>query len=105
MFELPKDPGPELIASAIRMKGTTPTELARRNGLSDNGCRTALRRKYTAGELVIAEFLDLPLHHLWPDRWDPDGRRIDYRYSRQGNRRMLSGHRQNNAAINNTGRP
>lgn len=67
---------PADITAAIRKRGKTLTALALENGLSESACRKALILKYAKAELVIARFINIPVHELWPDRWDGDGKRI-----------------------------
>ncbi|WP_084462704.1 helix-turn-helix domain-containing protein [Oceanibaculum pacificum] len=63
---------PADIAAAIRKRGKTLTALALENGLSESACRKALILKYAKAELVIARFIDVSPHELWPDRWNSD---------------------------------
>jgi Ner family transcriptional regulator len=39
----------------------------------------ALAAPYPKAERVIAGALGVPRHHLWPDRYDADGRRLSTR--------------------------
>ncbi|WP_370868371.1 helix-turn-helix domain-containing protein [Phenylobacterium sp.] len=80
----------EDIKAAIRKRGTTVTQLALDNGLSDSACRVALVRPSPAGESVISSFLGVPLQVLWPDRYDPYGRRLATRHVRDQNSRNRS---------------
>ncbi len=90
---------PEDIKAAIRKRGKTVTQLARDNGLSDAACRLAFIRPSPTGELVISTFLGVPLQELWPDRYDPYGRRLATRNVRFQNSHERNGpHRQNVAA-------
>lgn len=76
---------PEDIKASIRKRGTTVTKLALDHGLSGSACRLALMRPSPAGEKVISSFLGIPLQVLWPDRYDPYGRRLatrNIRYKR-----------------------
>jgi Ner family transcriptional regulator len=41
----------------------------------------ALYEPQPKGEQVIADFLGVALHELWPARWTIDGRRIRPRYA------------------------
>lgn len=67
---------PELIKAAIRMRGKTLSELALENGLDESAVRAALIRSQPRAEKVIAEYLEVPLHELWPSRYDSEGLRI-----------------------------
>ncbi|MBN4664211.1 helix-turn-helix domain-containing protein [Pandoraea nosoerga] len=71
----------EDIKAAIRKRGTTMNALARERGLPPSTVRNALGRPAFSGELAISQFLGVPAHELWPDRWTPDGRRIRPRYA------------------------
>lgn len=67
---------PQLIKAHIHMRGMTLKKLSLDNGLSESACRQALLRSQPAAERVISRFLGIPLHDLWPDRWDAEGLRI-----------------------------
>ncbi|ERE11443.1 MULTISPECIES: helix-turn-helix domain-containing protein [Chromobacteriaceae] len=71
----------EDIKAAIRKKGTTMSDLARQRDLPPSTIRNALARPVFSGEVAIAEFLGIPLHELWPERWTQEGRRIRPRYA------------------------
>lgn len=71
----------EDIKAEIRKRGTTMNALARDHGLPASTVRNALARPVFSGEVVIATFLGIPAHILWPDRWTTDGRRIRPRYA------------------------
>lgn len=90
----------EDIKAAIRKRGTTVTKLAQDNGLSDSACRVALIRPSPAGERVISSFLGVPLQVLWPDRYDPYGRRLATRNVRdETNPARSEAHRQIREAV------
>lgn len=89
----------EDIKAAVRKRGTTMTKLATDHGLSDSACRIALIRPAPSGESVIASFLGVPLQVLWPDRYDPYGRRLATRNVRDKDKHERAGlHRQNSEA-------
>ncbi|MEN2427225.1 helix-turn-helix transcriptional regulator [Chromobacterium vaccinii] len=71
----------EDIKAAIRKRGSTMNALALARELPPSTIRNALIRPVFSGEIAIAEFLGVPAHELWPDRWTPDGRRIRPRYA------------------------
>lgn len=71
----------EDIKAAIRKRGSTMSELARQRKLPPSTVRNALIRPVYSGEVAIAEFLGVPAHELWPERWTKDGRRIRPRYA------------------------
>lgn len=65
---------PEVIKAAIAMRGMTLRGLALRHGLSESACRQAISRGNSpAADRVISKFLRVPLHELWPDRYDREG--------------------------------
>lgn len=66
---------PEDIKAAVRKKGVTLTSLALKNGLDPSACRAALKRPYGRAEKAISSLLGVPLHRLWPDRYDATGQR------------------------------
>jgi len=71
---------PADIRAAITKRKQTLTGLALDNGLDSSACRAALIRPVPNAEIVISRFLGVPLHELWPERWDAEGRR--YRHVR-----------------------
>lgn len=76
----PKGWHPADIRAAVTKRKQTLTGLALENGLDGSACRAALIRPVLNAEIVISRFLGVPLHVLWPDRWDAEGRR--YRHVR-----------------------
>jgi len=74
--ESPIDRHPELIKAHIRMRGMTLSRLATDHGLHESAVRAALIRPQPEAEKVISKFLGVPLHELWPTRYDPEGGRI-----------------------------
>ena len=76
----PKGWHPADIRAAIVKRGKTLTGLALENGLDSSACRAALIRPLPNAEKAISRLLGVPLHELWPDRWDEEGRR--YRHVR-----------------------
>lgn len=55
------------------MKGATLAGLARRHGFSESYLRNALMRPLYRGEQIIARFIGIPAHEIWPDRYDSHG--------------------------------
>lgn len=85
------------IRAAIAKRGKTLSGLALEAGLDASACRAALIRPLPKAERVISRFLDVPLHELWPQRWDAEGRR--FRHVRAENYHERDGsHRQNDRA-------
>lgn len=71
---------PELIKAEIRMRGKTLTDVAHQYEVSPRVVSLALQKPSLSGEKAIADFLEKPLHELFPERWTKDGRRIRPRY-------------------------
>ena len=57
------------IKAEIHRRGKTLTELALEGGADPSACRVALIRPRPKGEQIISEFLGIPRHILWPDRY------------------------------------
>ncbi|RJF70907.1 helix-turn-helix domain-containing protein [Rhodopseudomonas palustris] len=62
------------IVAAIHKRGTSLAALARQNGLGDATLRAALSYPRTPSNTIIANYLRVPLHELWPDWFDRKGR-------------------------------
>lgn len=73
-----KPPGwhPAQIRAAVSMAGKTLRGLALENDLDESACRAALIRPLPKAEKAISLLLGVPLHELWPSRWDEEGRRF-----------------------------
>lgn len=96
--EAPKGWHPEMIKAQIRMRGMTLSLLATRNDLHESACRAALIRSQPEAERVIAKYLGVSLHELWPDRYDEQGGRIRHvrdetNHVRDENHRLSAGAR------------
>jgi hypothetical protein len=72
---------PELIYAEIKMRGKSLTELAVDYELDPTTVMKALKKPSLAGEKAISDFLNIPLHKLWPKRWTKDGQRIRPRWA------------------------
>lgn len=69
----PQDWHPEEVKAAIRMRGTTLTNLAIASGYEASAVRRALRNPWPAIERVIANFLETRPQDIWPSRYRADG--------------------------------
>lgn len=89
---------PADIKAAIQKKGQTLSGLALANGLNESACRASLcRYQSRKADEVIAAFLDVSLHALWPDRYDALGARnhvrADHKHERAESHRLSAGAR------------
>lgn len=64
------------IIAAIHKRGTSLTRLGKKNGLADSTLRAALQSPRPPSNRIIAKFLSVPLHELWPQWFDEDGHLI-----------------------------
>lgn len=68
------------IKAAVERKGATLTQLAKLHGVSAQTVRNALDTPSKQGEMILSEFLEVPLNELFPARWTEDNQRIYPRY-------------------------
>lgn len=64
------------IKAAIARKGKSLSDLARSVDMPETTLRSALDKPCLSGEIAISKFLEIPLHILFPNRWDKNGKRI-----------------------------
>lgn len=92
--QMPKAPAPTwdqfAIKAEIRRRGKTLEALAKEAGVSGSFMRRAFRVPSTRTNNVIAQFLNVPTHVLWPDWFDLDGDLIPARYRRKLSRQRLA---------------
>ena len=67
---------PEDVKAAVRKKVGSLASLARQHGVSDSVVRAALIRPQPTGNKIIAECLNVPLHKIWPEWYNTDGKRL-----------------------------
>ncbi len=72
---MPKGWHPEDIKAAVRKTGITLSKLGEDHGLSSSACRKALVTSVPRADKIIAEHIGKPLHVIWPNRYDRDGKR------------------------------
>lgn len=67
----------EIKAEIIR-RGVTLADLARQNGLTPTALSMSMTRRkaMTRADQVISQFIGVPMHELWPDRYDAHGHRL-----------------------------
>lgn len=61
---------PEEVKAAVRMNGTSLSELSREHGYADSAAGLALRQPWPAVEKIIASFLKKRPWEIWPSRYD-----------------------------------
>ncbi len=62
------------VVAAIHKRKTSLAELARANGRKEGTLRQALTHPRTPSNKIIAAFLGLQLHEIWPTWFDSQGR-------------------------------
>jgi Ner family transcriptional regulator len=67
---------PTDILCLVWKKGWSLNQLAKDAGVSRAIVSLALRRPNPRGERVLIEFLGVPGHKLWPDRYAENGERL-----------------------------
>jgi len=67
---------PEDIKAAVRKRGHTLTDVARRAGLNDAATRLALTLPRAGAEQAIADVLKIHPKIIWPSRYHSDGKRM-----------------------------
>lgn len=78
--DLQTDWHPEDVKAAIRKKGVTLSDLAARAGVSKQSVSAAIDRRASERiDLLIADFLGLKPHQIWPSRYNAKGKRIRFR--------------------------
>lgn len=83
------------IRAAILAKGKSQAALAREAGYCESAVRSAIARPLPSGERIIAEFLGVPAHEIWPSRYFPDGRsRAAPKFARDPSANAYPPHRQ-----------
>lgn len=81
----------EDIKAEIRKRGTTLRALSLNAGLSICAGTVALKKPFPSAQRVVSEFLNIPLHTLWPQWYDESGQRIDARSNRKTSRKKRAG--------------
>ncbi|WP_425483822.1 helix-turn-helix domain-containing protein [Caulobacter soli] len=82
-----RDWHPADVKAAVEKTDVTMTALALKHGLSESACRNSLRKPTPRADKAISDQIGVPLHKIWPSRYDKDGRRIRRRHVRDQNRR------------------
>ena len=72
---------PADIKAEIEKRGLTLTQLSLQAGLNARAVSQALRHPYKSGEIAISELFNVPVHLLFPTRWDMNQNRVRPRYA------------------------
>lgn len=87
------------VVAAVHKRETTLAELARVNKRSEGALRQALTHPRTPSNRIIAAFLGLELHEIWPTWFDSQGR-LRSRKSSRTRRRPSSQNRSTKLSLN-----
>lgn len=78
----------EDIKAAIRKKGSSLAELAKQSELNRQLLSSCLRNRVSErAERIIAEFLGVKPHQIWPSRYVKNGKRVRLCSPRNGERK------------------
>ena len=64
------------IEAVIEKRGTSLREILHLHGYSEHIFASCLRSPHRKVERLLSEFLGIPLHVLFPERWDANGKRL-----------------------------
>lgn len=78
------------VVAEIHKAGSSLAGLARQHGYADSSLRAALCAPRRPANLIIAKFLHLSLHDLWPSWFDEDGQLVARRDTAPARRRPSS---------------
>lgn len=67
---------PEEIKAEIRKRGHNLTDLSLEWGYSPTAISKALKMPIPSIEPLISKLIEVPLHKIWPDRYDRENLRI-----------------------------
>lgn len=62
---------PQDIIAAVRKRGTSLQRLGLEHGFERTTFNKALHHRFPRSHAIIAEFLGVPRHELWPHWYDP----------------------------------
>jgi len=84
----------EDIKAELRRRGHNSISLGKVHGVAPSVIRTAFLKPSKKGEIIIAKALRMKPWEVWPDRWNPDGSRINKR-RKNASKSTAAAHRQN----------
>lgn len=67
---------PADIVAAVKKTGTNLRQLSLENGFGASTLRAALHKPHPRAQRLIAETIGRPVHEIWPQWFDRDGRRV-----------------------------
>ena len=62
------------IVAAIRKRGSSLAELSRSHSYAPRTLQSALHKRWPRGHAIIASFLGVNRHQIWPQFYGPDDR-------------------------------
>jgi Ner family transcriptional regulator len=65
----------DIIAAVKKASGLSLRKLSINNNLNSGACQQALHRPYATPEQVIADAITVPVHLIWPTRYNANGTR------------------------------
>jgi len=72
---MPRNLHPVDVKGMVHKRGETLASLARRHGVNESTARKCLYRPLPAGNRLVAGYLGMQLHELWPEWFDTHGNR------------------------------
>ena len=82
------------IKAEIEKRNQSLASLERKHVYSQSAFSMAIRKPYPRVEKIIAQFLGISLHRLFPDRWHSDGTRMIKMGPRRPKRNYLHDNRE-----------
>ncbi|PCI85439.1 MAG: hypothetical protein COB24_12940 [Hyphomicrobiales bacterium] len=64
------------ILAEIKDRGYTTIKLDAKLALKPNDIAVSLNRPFPKADKALARWLEIPLHDLWPSRYDSNGARL-----------------------------
>lgn len=72
-MDRPVDWHPADVLAALKKKGNSLAALSVANGYHPTAAGKALKRRWPALEVLIADAIGVPAAQIWPTRYGPDG--------------------------------
>lgn len=84
----------EEIKAALRRKGYTLTALAREHKVARTYFSQVMVQPMPRGEQIIADTLGVPVHKIWPARYQSDGQPLRGRFLPERDKKLAAPSRQ-----------